>query len=192
MLSGDTVMAHTAMSLARMTGWIGRTVEVDFALLNPQFTIVPGGRCDAVMNAFKVLADFILFIDSDMTFPADTLPRLLSWDKDIVGCDASRTTHPFTPVIWKCIKGNKLKYKKGVLKLVPYLGCAVTLIKMDVFKKLKQPYFQTPPNPDGLTFMGEDVYFSRQAREAGFELYCDLGLSSEVGHLGVKEFKLPR
>ena len=37
-------------------------------------------------------------------------------------------------------------------------------------------------------FIGEDMYFCREAQKAGFKVYIDHDLSKQVRHIGVLEF----
>ena len=38
--------------------------------------------------------------------------------------------------------------------------------------------------------MGEDIYFCKNANDAGFDIYIDATLSKNVAHYGTKSFKL--
>jgi hypothetical protein len=52
----------------------------------------------------------------------------------------------------------------------------------EVFRKRPQPWFLMPN--EGGTILGEDYYFCREARRAGYSLYVDHALSTKVGHIG--------
>jgi hypothetical protein len=56
------------------------------------------------------------------------------------------------------------------------------LIKTDVFKKLKHPYFFWESGKDGEVTVGEDFWFCKKAKKAGYELWVDLLV--EVKHIG--------
>ncbi len=52
------------------------------------------------------------------------------------------------------------------------VGGGCLLIHRRVFDALEKPYFKCNPN----TFIGEDFYFCRKVREAGFKIYLDPGI----------------
>ena len=64
------------------------------------------------------------------------------------------------------------------------------LIKTSVFDKLEKPYFAEPINSEDRQLIPEDNFFCMNALKAGFELWCDLGISMQLGHLGTKEYKI--
>ena len=54
-----------------------------------------------VISSMEVESEYILWLDSDMTFPSTTLLRLLSHDKEIVVCNYKKRSNPQTPVAYK-------------------------------------------------------------------------------------------
>jgi len=66
------------------------------------------------------------------------------------------------------------------------MGCM--LIKANVFRTMAEPWFQIGYSPDWKTFVGEDMYFCREAQKAGFKVYIDHDVSKQVRHIGVLEF----
>lgn len=132
-------------------------------------------------------ATHILFIDSDMTFPANGLMELLGQDKDIMGATASkRQEGDRNPIGVVADPGDMITNKRFVKMAI--LGLPFMLIKMSVFDKLKKPYFAEPI--DGESLIPEDSYFCKTALEAGFDIWCDMGLSVNMGHMGTKEYKI--
>src|SRR6478609_6265103 len=79
----DMVHADFCMSLANMIA--SSRYEVVFGFCHTKATWVAHARNLIVEGAQGLKADWILWLDSDMTFPKETLLRLLQWDKDIVG-----------------------------------------------------------------------------------------------------------
>ena len=55
------------------------------------------------------------------------------------------------------------------------------LIKLDIFKKLKKPYFVEWETEDGI-HTTEDIEFCKRANDAGIDIYCDP--SFKIGHIG--------
>jgi GT2 family glycosyltransferase len=69
-----------------------------------------------------------------------------------------------------------LPQDKNSLRSVDGVGMHFTLIRRDVINALKMPYFKNQHNSVG----GEDFYFCRHVREAGFPIYYDLAV--HTGH----------
>lgn len=143
-------------------------------------------RTKLARTALQNGASHILFIDSDMRFPDSTIDRLVKADKDIIGANCvSRTQGTTTARIDEQFVQSK---GKTGLEQVDFLGMGVTLIKAEVFKKLDEPWFAMPWNMAEKEHVGEDIYFCKMARDAGFEVWVDHDLSKEVKHTGQKEW----
>lgn len=129
-----------------------------------------------------------LFIDDDMSFPADAAERLLSRDKDIVAANYTCRVFPVMPLA--SIDGSRIFSKgKTGLEEVHAAPTGMMLIKNTVFDKLEMPWFQTtfrPEHPDD--WMSDDVWFCARARDAGFKVWIDHDLSNEIAHVGGMEF----
>lgn len=169
----DLIHAGTAFDLVNL---IKSRPDTFFAI--SQGTYLAKQRTELVEQSINAGASHILFIDSDMRFPEDTLERLLEHDLDIVGVNYRHRQSD------KWVTGISSDMKFG-LQEVKRLGFGVTLIKTSVFEKLPIPYFNT--EYDGDEFIGEDVNFCINAIDAGFKIFVDHDLSQEVKHLGVKE-----
>lgn len=156
-----------------------------------QGTLLCNQRTTLVREALQAGASHVLFIDSDMRFPKDTVERLLAHDKDIIGANCiQRRTDVELPTAQK--EGGMLfssRNMKGIDEM-DYLGFGVTLIKRAVFEKVSEPWFATPY--DGTKFVGEDIFFCTKAKEAGFRVWVDHDLSQDVKHCGLKEYGYTR
>jgi hypothetical protein len=144
-------------------------------------------RNKAVKAAQTAGASHLLFLDSDMRFPEDTLERLLEHESSIVAANyVQRTMHDW------CVSrvGGVPVSSTGQSgeTSVDTTGCGVMLIEMSVFNELPAPWFDTPY--EGKTFIGEDVYFCRKATEAGFLILIDHDLSQNVRHQGSVELSV--
>lgn len=128
----------------------------------------------------------ILFIDSDMRFPKDTIERLLKHDVDFVGANCRQRSGKETTAR----SDGKFVHSQNRLGLseVSSLGFGVTLIKADVFKTVPQPWFGMPY--DGTTYVGEDIFFCKQLEKAEVKMYVDHDLSKEVKHTGSVELEV--
>ncbi len=136
-------------------------------------------RQQAIHIAQHMRASHILFVDSDMRFPEDTVPRLLQHDRDIVAANCVQRT---APNWWNSrLDGRPISSEsRSGLQEVDTVSFGVILIKLSVFDDLDKPWFDTPY--DGQSHVGEDIYFCREARKAGFRVWIDHDLSQLVRH----------
>lgn len=149
-------------------------------------TILPDGRQKLVELAKEQGATHILWLDSDMRFPKETLHMLLAHDKAIVGCNymARRLPHMMTarkdgaPLI-------STPDDHGLAE-VEHMGFGVLLTAIEVFDGPGPHFaFGWMKNAEGkLQPIGEDVFFCRNARKAGHQIWVDQDLSRAIGHCG--------
>lgn len=128
----------------------------------------------AIVNGF----DYLLFIDSDMVFPADGLKKLMAHDKDIVGGLYFGRRGKHEPIAYKevtprgwfdnpsCTPIDKFQG----LQEVQGMGLGFCLIKVDALKKIVKRYKSIFEPIKGL---GEDLAFEYKARKCGYKIYCD-------------------
>lgn len=145
-----------------------------------------------VETALKANADYVLFVDSDMTFPADALARLMNRNRAIVGATYTRKRPPYT-VLGRALPDAGPLPPHGVVA-VAGLPTGFLLVKTSVFRQMKRPWFvesyDYEGNPDN-PFIGEDYGFCEKARALGISLWLDIDLSQHVGHIGANTLKLP-
>lgn len=148
--------------------------------------------------------EWILWLDSDMVFPRETLVSLFNvaektGSKMVTGIYYQRKGLNY-PVLWS--RGDELESgnKTGVMspraatnkyvgtfvfphkdKKEPFkvhaAGFGCVLIHRSVFEVLQRPWFQFIKG-----VCSEDFYFFINAKEAGFELWADPTL--DLGHIG--------
>ena len=74
-------------------------------------------RNDCVQDALYDDVDYILWVDSDMTFNPDDLKQLLADDKDIVTGLYFTRKQPVEPVIYSMVDdGEYLRFNKRLLQ----------------------------------------------------------------------------
>ena len=195
--SGDHVHANFAMALAAMTYSMG----IPLALINQKGSNIAGNRNNGIEQCKQHGLNWCLMIDSDMTFPPDSLLRLLkhaiSNDLDIVGATYAR----------RCIPHNNLavplKRESAVvhgLTEVEALPTGFLLIRIAALDNLRRPYFrfgcleENEPVPDDLKewmpdsgeprLLGEDYMFCHAAKQAGLKIWLDADLSFQLVHWG--------
>ena len=161
--------------------------KIDIAVNHAVGSLIPQNRNTLVRMATEAKATHMLFIDADMVFPTDALPRLLAHNKDIVCATYSKRDGDLRPM-GKLASGETAAVKRGGLVEFSLVGFGFMLIKMEVYTKLAMPYFAeiavgNCEQPDG-----EDIYFCKRVREAGYQIWCDVGLSEQMGHIGTTVF----
>ena len=192
----ELVDSDYALSLAGMVALtVGHNPRIIQQLAIRKRQITHRARNWLVRHMFK-FADpavtHLLWIDDDHKFPADTLIRLLAHDKDIVGC-MHRTRMPPYHQVGHLADAGIDPVTAGGLHKAKTLGGGLLLVSRRVYETLEAPWYREtrdpelagtdridPDNVDG--DISEDVYFCFEAAKAGFEIWCDLDLSYEVGH----------
>ncbi len=167
----------------------------------------------------KLDREWLFFMDADVVIPPKALLRLLTWNLPIVsGTVFLSTAYRPVPSIFRYeeFKRGKHFYKSLIEKEFDYLskhitkenqkeaalilpveredllecdgvGTACLLIHRSVFGALKKPYFKTTYSSS----LGEDLYFCRKVRQAGFKIYADPGVicgHRPKGLLGARDF----
>jgi hypothetical protein len=184
-----------AYDLARMMAhWSAKFVNQGHQLLifNSQGTLIVNQRADLARNAVEAGADYILWLDTDMRFPKDTLERLLKHKKGIVAANYATRRIPVDTVAfrlhdnggWETVKtGDKTGLEK-----VEAVGMGVMLLDTKILKDMPMPWFSITYHPDSNQYSGEDIYFCYKANKLGHEVLIDHDLSKEVKHIGSFEF----
>ena len=149
-------------------------------------SMLPDVRMRCVAEALKWGATHLLFLDDDMLLPWDTINVLLRHNLPIVAANYPRREPEARPTAQR-LDGTPLFTEPGDAGLVEvaHAGTGCMLIDMRVFDALDLPYFAFTIAENGVGTVGEDVYFCRKAREAGFKIYVDQQLSNGVSHIGM-------
>ena len=149
--------------------------------------------CDIVSNrtwlvneAIKNGGTHILFVDSDMIFPEDTIKRLLAHKKEIVGVKYKKREFPV-----KWLYESLGEESESELFKVKHTGAGLLLIDLAIFTNpkfgidingKKTAWFSFGRDSEGSLVMGEDVWFSYVARDAGYDIWVDPSI--KIGHIG--------
>lgn len=152
---------------------------VDFLMI--QSCDLSSSRMWLTREAKEKGATHLLFVDSDMLFPPDTLRRLLAHDKDIIGVDYHKRKFPLETVT---------AYKDGIEKSdtepfkVKVAGTGVMLVRLSIFDdpKMDPNWFSFGRNAKGENTLGEDGWFCFTAQDAGYDVWIDPTI--KVLHLG--------
>jgi hypothetical protein len=140
-----------------------------------------------IANEFlKSQNEYLMFIDSDMTFHPQSIDFLLRHQKEFVTAKAFKRVKPYQPCFYTKVEyidnvpnlETPVQYGEGLLP-IEGAGLACALISRTAFEKIQSPYFFPYPN------VGEDLTFCLKLKEAGVKMYCDTTL--QFGHLGYVE-----
>lgn len=144
-------------------------------------------------NAIDSGMDYILFIDDDMIVPKNLFERLmataLETGAEMVAPLCTQRIHPYKPVLYKITvnedveKGQRFfhnshleGYEPNSVFEVDAVGFGVVLIKVDVLKRMKKPFFFSNAS------IGEDIWFCYKAREeAKAKIIADTRI--KIGHM---------
>ena len=165
-------------------------------------SLIYDARNKLAAQAIESEADYILWLDSDMTWPVETITILMH---DIQKLDAHMVTglyvkrsFPTEPVLYKVI-AEPVRKENGLLErnIEPYtdfprnvsafpvagcgFGCCLTSVKL-----LKDVWDHFGPAFAPYTWAGEDISFCHRVNQLGYTIYCDTDVS--CGHIGTYEF----
>lgn len=152
-----------------------------------------GYQIDQIRNliaSWAVKYDYLFSVDSDISFPADTLVKLLSHNTDIVsGLYIQRIPGQHNLELYRNgvnVEYNDVKGKRVVE--VDSCGFGCVLIKSNVIQQIEYPQFVYKSAIDHNNTISEDTYFCLHAREKGFKVYADPSVLCE--HHGSYTFKV--
>jgi GT2 family glycosyltransferase len=183
----DMVSARFAQSLATLKK-VGQST-VSFLI----GSLVYDSRNTLAAYAVQMEADYILWLDSDMVFPPDTLERMMKVldehkEIDILSGLFFRRTTPFTPVLFSKLEreGDNVVFEEfdhvpeGLTEIAGCgFGCVLmrTDCLLDIASRQGTGAWFTP-----MLHAGEDCSFCLRARECGYSIWVDPSI--ECGHMG--------
>ena len=186
--SGDMVHADFMLSLLHLVQ-NGRAAGFRLSIVNSKFSLLTEARNLCVKAALDARAEWLLFLDSDMVLPPDTVARLMSHQKDIVGGTYPRRGWPLAFIGTRPDGAAISLDDKGLIE-AGRLPTGCLLIKMSVFEQLKAPYFRCSYHEEAGKVLGEDFWFSDRVRSLGYRLWCDMALSRQIEHIGSFRYNL--
>lgn len=163
--------------------------RIEASVHNVRTSILPQSRSILAEYALENGADWALWLDSDMIFPADTLHRLLAHGKNLVATNCPMRSVPRgkdqvrgTAVT---LDGDtRLSFDGHGLVEAGWTGLAVCLMRVHLLESIDRPWFSfDSPTRGPDRQVGEGTYFFEKLRAAGHTLFIDRDLSREIGHL---------
>lgn len=194
-------MLHTrfALSLVNLITYIATRelpgyVGVSAFVINKRGSILPNLRWQALRDADKVKADYILWLDSDHTFPPDILHRLLSHNQDVVAVNCATKSVPAYPTARQYDeldpKGKPVYTFEDSTGLEPVwrVGFGITLMSRRAYKALSGYDFEMNYVLQHDIYRGEDWNAFASLDRQGFKFYIDHDLSKVCKHIGMFDY----
>lgn len=186
----DTLHSAHALSLAEMVKF-NTMNDIDTHVFMDASTILLTQRERLATQAVELGADYMLWIDSDMVFPATTAARLLAHKEPVVAANYVRRQRPAKGVAYETIGDweNPLPFEVyDDLVEVEGIGMGCILIKTSIFEEMSKPWFDFQWSPESNDFLGEDMYLCQKIAAAGYSIKVDTAISQEMRHLGTYGF----
>ena len=158
-------------------------------------SILPKSRLEVLKAAKAMEASYLVYIDSDQTFPRSLIHRLVKHKVDVVGANIAIKRIPSQPTA----RGEPLPGKlhgppiytdpeSTGLQEVWRIGTGVMMLSRKVMLALPHSCFEMKYASEIDDYQGEDWSLCESLRKAGFKIYIDHDVSKEVGHLGEFEY----
>jgi hypothetical protein len=186
----DTLHSAFAMCLTEMVK-LNTMNSLDTHVIMDASTVLLTQRERLATEARNVGAEYMLWLDSDMVFPASTALRLLAHNEPIVAANYIRRQLPAKGVAYETIGDwqNPLEFEpQDDLVEVEGVGMGCMLVKTSVLDDIPQPWFEFGWTPESNDWLGEDMIFCQKMAQAGNTVKIDTQLSMEMRHLGTWAF----
>lgn len=155
-------------------------------------SLIYDSRNSFCAQAIKTESDYVLWLDSDMVFPLDIMPRLIKHMEegaDIVTGLYFRRRPPFTPVLFSRLDYDEETktghhdgyddYPKETTFEIEGCGFGCVMTRRAVIEDIMLNYLSCFAPMGGL---GEDLSFCIRARQLGYKILCDSTI--KCGHVG--------
>jgi len=181
----DTLHSAHALALAELVKF-NTMNDIDTHVFMDASTILLTQRERLATEAVNLGADYMLWLDSDMVFPATTAVRLMKHNEPVVAANYVRRQKPYKGVAYETIGDwqNPLPFDvQDELVPIEGIGMGCMLIKTGIFQELSKPWFDFQWSPESNDFLGEDMYLCQKINAAGYTIKVDTSLSQEMHHL---------
>ena len=92
---------------------------------------------------------WILFIDSDMVVPRETVVRLLSHNVDCISATYFGRQEPFIPAFAALPTRDATRNSNPEIQRVQWVGAGCLLVRRNVIEKIRDPWWEHPNPGDG-------------------------------------------
>ena len=186
--TGEDVRTAFAVSLFETLQYTVAHADdsIEWVKLNAFATsMLPWSRHELARISLAQGATHLLWIDSDMQFPADMILRWAKRDEPIIGINAMSRRPPYN-----CTAQNEAMQhivtspdSTGFEK-VGRTGFGIIWVAAEVFRAVPQPWFNFQWLEDRQCYRGEDYFFLEAAKRAGYGVVIDHDISKKVVHIG--------
>lgn len=158
-------------------------------------SVIPKSRLTCLKAAKALDADYLLFIDTDQTFPRNLVHRLVARKVDVVGANIAVKQIPSQPTARGEPPEGKLHGpviytdpESTGLQKVWRIGTGILMLSKKAYTAVPHSCFEMKYVEAIDDYQGEDWTLCEALRAKGFTIYIDHDVSKEVGHLGEFEF----
>ena len=186
----DTLHSAFAMCLTELVK-LNTMNNLDTHVIMDASTVLLTQRERLALEAQNIGAEYMLWLDSDMTFPATTALRLLAHNEDVVAANYMRIQLPAKGVAYETIGEweDPLPFEiRDELVPVEGVGMGCMLVKTSILQEIEQPWFEFKWTPESNDHLGEDMMFCQKMAGQGYQVKIDTNLSMEMRHLGTWAF----
>jgi hypothetical protein len=183
--SGDPKLGYTRalLQMCIATERAAKSAPLMFEYLTASSPNPVFARTELVSAARQIGADHLLWIDADLTFPQDTLLRLIARRQRVVGVNyvAKETRRPSA----RALDGTPLvttpdQAEARAMEECGAIGLGLAFMEMAVFDEIAAPWFALGWDAAGAP-VSEADHFCAQLRAAGIPIHVDHGLSAKTG-----------
>lgn len=167
---------------------MGLTLTPETRVIWQVRSMIDTARNNLVTEALKTPEyTHLLMIDDDHVFKPDLAMRLLEHDVDIVGALAFKRRPEYEPCVYRMKEDNNYyPIFPQIFQEVDIVGTGAMLIKLEVFKQLQFPYFETYYTKDNKhKHFSVDFDFCIKAKKKGFRIFVDP--AAAIDHIGDPE-----
>lgn len=186
----DTLHSAHALCLTEMVK-LNTMNNIDTQIFMDASTILLNQRNNLVKMALDADTNYILWIDSDITFPSTLALRLLAHNENIVAANYVTRQIPHKSVAFPKFEewNNTLNFEDSEqLTNVDAIGLGCFMMKTNIFKEIKSPWFEFVWSENYDTFYGEDILLCKKLIDLGYKIKVDNMISKELRHLGTYAF----
>jgi len=174
------------MLLARLGEWTKKYTIVPLIDLHIPIDL---SRNKIVESAKREGCDYLFFIDSDVLIEDGQLERLLYHNKDVVTGVYYQRIPPYNPLPRKKVSKNlyvPIEPDGQDIIDIDGVGLGCILIKMDIFDKIRYPWFEFKYHRDHGKWsqLSEDLNFCQKLQDIGVRICCDQTV--QCRHLGAE------
>lgn len=167
--------------------------QVQWAIQVVTSSVLPGSRQKLVDAALFSEADYLLFLDDDMSFPEYLIHVWLSENRPVIAANCPTRSWPTNPTARN--PANTAKGTPVYSDVAPYrwgkvwrVGAGIMMLRRDVLQALPRPAFTPRWEASVDDYVGEDWVMCEHIEAAGFPIIVDHELSQQVGHTGDMKF----